>query len=392
MSNVLINGRTAVHANSQGTLTTVDVCWTKVGKPVVPIPYTNIALSTDADKTASTVSINGQPVCNKNSTFAKSAGDEPGSRKGILSGTICGIAEFVTGSFNVLIEGIPAVRQNDLMVSNNGNTSPMPLSQPGAPRAKEVKTEKVEELDETELPNEVPLNVSGGRLHIQHDLVGYNINVIDGSGQTLKQHKKSEPPEKAALPEPGKAKPILTKVTYSSRLPVSEQIVSPYAISVIQLALQKADMPQAVITSTIRTPKEQARIMYNNAKQDLTKQFQLYGSTGDEVLKVYKANKNSTESEVIELMEDKITTLLEEGRRTSKHVVTSDHYNKCNIIDIGANSTRGVCGKAFSVEKFTKALEDLQADGYIDILIDETDKTNSCWHIEIKPNVKPLPV
>jgi murein DD-endopeptidase MepM/ murein hydrolase activator NlpD len=208
-ANVLINGLTAVHAASQGILTTIDVCWTKIGKPVVPIPYTNVARSADAAKTASTVFINGNPVCHQKSIFSKSAGDEPGSRKGVVSGTIKGKAEFVTGSPNVLIEGIPAVRQNDMMVSNNGNTAPMPLSQPGAPRAKEVKTEKIEELDETALPNEVPLTVSGGALHIQHDLVGYSINVSDG-GQQTKQQQKSEPQQKAALPEPGKAKPDLT--------------------------------------------------------------------------------------------------------------------------------------------------------------------------------------
>ena len=180
------------------------------------------------------------------------------------------------------------------------------------------------------------------------------------------------------------------KVTYSSQLPISKQIVSPYAISIIQHALQKADMPQAVITSTIRTPKEQARIMYNNAKEDLTKQFQLYGSTGDEVLKVYKANQDRSESEVLQLMEDQIASLLKQGRKTSRHVVTTDQYKDCNIIDIGVSSTRKVCGKSFSAEKFTKALTDLQAKRYIEKLIDETKKTNTCWHIEIKPNSKAL--
>ena len=60
------------------------------------------------------------------------------------------------------------------------------------------------------------------------------------------------------------------------------------------------------------------------------------------------------------------------------------------IIDIGVNATRKVCGIAFSIEKFTKALKDLQTNGYIDKLIDETKKSNTCWHIEIKPNAKPL--
>jgi uncharacterized Zn-binding protein involved in type VI secretion len=170
--NVLINGRTAVHVGSEGILVTVDVCLTKVGKPVVPIPYTNVARSADAAKTASTVFINGHPVCHQGAIFSKSTGDEPGSRKGIRSGTICGKAEFVSGSSNVFIEGIPAVRQGDMMVSNNCNTAPMPLSQPGAPPAREVKPEEVEELEGTELPHEVPLEASGEKLHLQNEIIG----------------------------------------------------------------------------------------------------------------------------------------------------------------------------------------------------------------------------
>ena len=169
--NVLINGRTAVHAGSGGVLTTVDVCLTKIGKSTVPIPYTNIARSEDAAQTASTVFINGHPVCHKNSIFAKSTGDEPGNRKGIKSGTITEKAEFVTASSNVYIEGIAAVRQGDYMVSNNGNTAPMPLSQPGAPRPKTNRLEDVNGLDETDLPNGVPLKISGDKLHIQNDLI-----------------------------------------------------------------------------------------------------------------------------------------------------------------------------------------------------------------------------
>jgi uncharacterized Zn-binding protein involved in type VI secretion len=168
--NVLINGRTAVHAGSEGTLVTVDVCLTKVGKPVVPIPYTNVARSADAAKTASSVFVNGNPVCHQGSIFSKSTGDEPGDRKGIRSGTIKGKAEFVSASSNVFIEGVPAVRQGDMMVSNNCNTAPMPLSQPGAPPAREVKAEEVEELEGTELPNEVPFEVSGENLPIQNEL------------------------------------------------------------------------------------------------------------------------------------------------------------------------------------------------------------------------------
>ncbi len=168
--NVLINGRTAVHKGSKGILTTIDVCLTKVGKPVVPIPYTNVARSEDAAQTASTVFVNGHPICHKDSIFAKSTGDEPGNRKGVKSGTITEKAEFITASSNVFIEGVAAVRQGDLMVSNNGNTAPMPLSQPGAPRPKETQLAEVEELDEKELTDEIPLQANGNALSIQNDL------------------------------------------------------------------------------------------------------------------------------------------------------------------------------------------------------------------------------
>ncbi len=168
--NVLINGRTAVHKGSKGVLTTVDVCLTKIGKSTVPIPYTNIARSEDAAKTASTVFVNGHPICHKNSIFAKSTGDEPGNRKGIKSHTITEKAEFVTASSNVYIEGVAAVRQGDMMVSNNANTAPMPLSQPGAERPKKNQLEDVDGVDESELSDGVPLQASGDNLHIQNDL------------------------------------------------------------------------------------------------------------------------------------------------------------------------------------------------------------------------------
>ncbi len=168
--NVLINGRTAVHKGSKGVLTTVDVCLTKIGKSTVPIPYTNIARSEDAAQTASTVFVNGHPICHKNSIFAKSTGDEPGNRKGIKSGTITEKAEFITASSNVYIEGVAAVRQGDMMVSNNANTAPMPLSQPGAERPKKNQLEDVDGVDESELSDGVPLQASGDNLHIQNDL------------------------------------------------------------------------------------------------------------------------------------------------------------------------------------------------------------------------------
>ncbi|MFY0663856.1 MAG: DUF4150 domain-containing protein [Natronospirillum sp.] len=147
MSNVLINGRTAVHAGSGGILNTIDVCKTQIGNSIVPIPYPNIAESKDADATASTVFINGHPACTAASVFASSTGDQPGKKGGLRSGSTQGAAEFITSSPNVFIEGEPAVRMGDLMVSNDGNTPPAPLMQPGGPMPPELRAAAVNSVE-----------------------------------------------------------------------------------------------------------------------------------------------------------------------------------------------------------------------------------------------------
>jgi hypothetical protein len=73
-SNVLINGRTAVHADSGGTLNTVDICKTKKGKKCKPVVYNNVAKSGDTANAASTVFINGQPACHKSADFRQEQG------------------------------------------------------------------------------------------------------------------------------------------------------------------------------------------------------------------------------------------------------------------------------------------------------------------------------
>ena len=124
------NGKTAVHAKSDGQLITTDVCLTP--PYCVPIAYTNQAESKMADMTASSVKVEGNPACNSKSNFKISQGDAPGACAGVASGSIGQMAEFITFSNDVMIEGKPAVRNGDKMVSNMKNTGPQPLQQPPA--------------------------------------------------------------------------------------------------------------------------------------------------------------------------------------------------------------------------------------------------------------------
>lgn len=171
MGNVVINGRTAVHAGSGGVLNTVDVC--KVPNKCRAQTFNNVAVSSDSAKTAGSVIVNGNPACHKDSIFALSSGDEPGSCGGVSSGTIKQKAEFITFSNNVFIEGIPAVRQNDLMVSNNRNTPPAPLQQPGAAQPPALSPQGAGELKATTEPDKHVVEIAGANQWLLKSLVEF---------------------------------------------------------------------------------------------------------------------------------------------------------------------------------------------------------------------------
>jgi hypothetical protein len=130
--NVGVNGRTVVHAQSKGQVTFFpDVCLTP-SPPAgpVPIPYPNTAMSSDADKGAKSVTVDGNPILTEGSVFATSTGDEAGSNGGVVSGVTKGEAKFILGSVDVMAEGKMVARALDQMTGNKGNTAPMPELQP----------------------------------------------------------------------------------------------------------------------------------------------------------------------------------------------------------------------------------------------------------------------
>lgn len=128
---VSVNFLSVVHASSNGvTIAFPDVCKTPAPPaPFVPIPYPNIAQSSDTAQGASTVKCDGNPPCVKDSNFKMSTGDEAGSLLGIASNKIKGKAEFVNFSFDVKFDGKNVARAFDLMLHNDKNTPPFPVLQ-----------------------------------------------------------------------------------------------------------------------------------------------------------------------------------------------------------------------------------------------------------------------
>lgn len=125
-----VNFLSVVHADSGGvSMAFPDVCKTPSPAGPIPIPYPNVAKSSDTAQGATTVKCDGNPVCVKDSNFSMSTGDEAGSAGGVVSGKIKGKAEFVNFSFDVKIEGKNVPRALDLMLHNDKNTPPFPLVQ-----------------------------------------------------------------------------------------------------------------------------------------------------------------------------------------------------------------------------------------------------------------------
>ena len=117
-STINVNDLTLVHATSSGVSQSFpDVCKTPSPAGPVPIPYPNVAMSSDTDGTAS-VKGDGSSCMVKGSTLRMSTGDEAGSLLGVVSNEIKGKAQFLAYSMDVKIEGQNACRLTDPMQHN----------------------------------------------------------------------------------------------------------------------------------------------------------------------------------------------------------------------------------------------------------------------------------
>lgn len=116
-----VNDLTLVHKGSDGIATAAapDVCKTPSPGGPIPIPYPNIARSSDLVEGSTTVKADGQPIALKDSAFATSTGDEAGTAGGgVVSGVIKGKAKFASYSMDVKVEGRNVGRLSDQMTMN----------------------------------------------------------------------------------------------------------------------------------------------------------------------------------------------------------------------------------------------------------------------------------
>jgi hypothetical protein len=134
------------------------------------------------------------------------------------------------------------------------------------------------------------------------------------------------------------AAPAAVTITFGAN--AVESAVSAYSKGILEDVLRAAKLTSATITSTARTPTDQARVMYNNLEgtgegQGVEAQKKLYGNAGDKVVDVYVALKaeKKTADEIKAAMKAKIDEL--GPTNVSRHI--SDPA-KLNVFDVGPNS------------------------------------------------------
>lgn len=117
------NSRGIAHKGSGGmSIVFPDVCKTPIPPAgPIPIPYPNIGKSSDATKGPKTVKTDGKMPMVKGAKYSMSAGDEPGTAGGIISGKIKGECEFMMYSFDVKFEGKNVCRLGDPLFHNKKN-------------------------------------------------------------------------------------------------------------------------------------------------------------------------------------------------------------------------------------------------------------------------------
>lgn len=110
------------HASFKAISTAPSINKTPIGPTMVPIPYPTVQDLSNSVNTAKTVNFNGCPAYLLDATTQPHCtGDEPGTGKGVKSGTVSGEVKPVKGSSTVRIEGKQVLRDGDPCTMNGGN-------------------------------------------------------------------------------------------------------------------------------------------------------------------------------------------------------------------------------------------------------------------------------
>ena len=179
-------------------------------------------------------------------------------------------------------------------------------------------------------------------------------------------------------------------VTFADNLSQERRnVVSSKTIHILEQAALKTSNNKVVITSTIRSSRQQAQAMYDNEESG---RHMKYTSAGQAVINVYKEGKHKrlSKGNIVQNMDERIKKFMTQGIRVSRHAVSVETYAKNNIIDISYSTGNLKNAKAFilellkdnSVSKIIEPLYSVNSMGNPGKL--QYDKAEPAIHVEIK--------
>ncbi|MEE3663256.1 LysM domain-containing protein [Brenneria sp. g21c3] len=130
---------------------------------------------------------------------------------------------------------------------------------------------------------------------------------------------------------------------------MDENRVSDKTKNIIKDIAKKAGIQKIHVTSTLRTPREQARAMYENIRSKGVASQRYYKEYGRMVIQAgVDAGINNREF-AIKKMEEKIIELINDDKLVSRHCVSEEMYSKRNVLDI-SKTRLGRYGNIFDRE------------------------------------------
>ena len=144
-----------------------------------------------------------------------------------------------------------------------------------------------------------------------------------------------------------------------------EEFLSLKTKNILKKVAKASNNMDIYITSTARTPYDQARIMYDNCKINLQEQREIYASPGQKIIDVYVIERSKSRNYVIDKMEAKIKEI--GPSKVSKHIADPSILNTFDIS----------YGKLTDKIKFWNEMKK-------SIELDEILNENKCYHIQIK--------
>lgn len=99
----------------------------------------------------------------------------------------------------------------------------------------------------------------------------------------------------------------------------------------------RVGLKEIVVTSTLRTPLAQAEAMLANIENNHLIRYKWAGEEINKIARLMRGQK-ATREEIIKAMVAKIEELSKAGYRVSRHCVSEDEYDMCNVIDVSYRS------------------------------------------------------